>query len=129
MLTVVRRRGCGGRACVAGNRGIFVYKLLALLRATIYFSADIFTAPRMKAAATHRWISEIANEAVRDALSDDGADLDVLILIRNDGASGRRDPAATVASRSGAEAARREVILAHAAVVATFLTLRVRNGG
>jgi hypothetical protein len=53
-------------------------------RATIYFSADILAALRMKAAATHRSISEIANEAVRDALSDDAADLDALTLLRND---------------------------------------------
>ena len=53
-------------------------------RATIYFSADIFAALRMKAAATHRSISEIANEAVSDALSDDAADLDAFTVRRND---------------------------------------------
>jgi hypothetical protein len=53
-------------------------------RATIYFSADILTALRMKAAATHRSISEIANEAVRDALADDAVDLDTFTLLRDD---------------------------------------------
>jgi hypothetical protein len=53
-------------------------------RATIYFSADIFAALRMKAAATHRTISAIANEAVRDALSDDAVDLDAFTLLRDD---------------------------------------------
>jgi hypothetical protein len=53
-------------------------------RATIYFTADIFAALRMKAAATHRTISAIANEAVRDALSDDAVDLDAFTLLRDD---------------------------------------------
>jgi hypothetical protein len=55
-------------------------------RATIYFSADIFKALRMKAAATNRCISDIANEAVRDALSDDAVDLDAFTLLRDDAA-------------------------------------------
>jgi len=38
-------------------------------RATVYFSADIFKALRMKAAATHRSMSDMVNEAVRDALA------------------------------------------------------------
>ena len=53
-------------------------------RATVYFSPDIFAALRMKAAATHRSISEMVNEAVRDALSDDAADLDAFTLLRDD---------------------------------------------
>lgn len=53
-------------------------------RATIYFSADIFKALRMKAAATHRSISEMVNEAVRDALAEDAIDLDAFTLLRND---------------------------------------------
>jgi hypothetical protein len=53
-------------------------------RATIYFSADIFKALRMKAAATHRPISEIVNEAVREALAEDAIDLDAFTLLRDD---------------------------------------------
>jgi hypothetical protein len=53
-------------------------------RATVYFSADIFKALRMKAAATHRSISEMVNEAVRDALAEDAIDLDAFTLLRDD---------------------------------------------
>jgi plasmid stability protein len=42
-------------------------------RATVYFSADIFKALRMKAAATHRSMSELVDEAVKDALAEDAA--------------------------------------------------------
>jgi hypothetical protein len=53
-------------------------------RATIYFSADIFTALRMKSAATRRSISQMVNEAVRDALAEDAVDLDAFTLLRDD---------------------------------------------
>jgi hypothetical protein len=53
-------------------------------RSTIYFSADIFKALRMKAAATHRSISEMVNEAVRDALAEDAIDLDAIKLLGNE---------------------------------------------
>ena len=53
-------------------------------RATIYFSADIFKALRMKAAATHRSMSEMVNEAVKDALAEDAADLDSLTLLQDE---------------------------------------------
>jgi len=53
-------------------------------RATIYFSTDIFTALRMKAAATRRSISDLANEAVKDALADDAIDLDAIKLLRDE---------------------------------------------
>jgi hypothetical protein len=53
-------------------------------RATIYFSADIFKALRMKAAATHRSISEMVNEAVTDALAEDAIDLDAFTLLRDE---------------------------------------------
>jgi hypothetical protein len=51
---------------------------------TIYFSADIFKALRMKAAATHRSISEMVNEAVTDALAEDAIDLDAFTLLRDE---------------------------------------------
>ena len=53
-------------------------------RATIYFSADIFKAVRMKAAATHRSISEIVNEAVKNALAEDAIDFDAFTLLREE---------------------------------------------
>jgi hypothetical protein len=53
-------------------------------RATIYFSADIFTALRMKSAATRRSISHMVNEAVKDALAEDAVDLDAFTLLRDD---------------------------------------------
>jgi hypothetical protein len=54
------------------------------VRATVYLSADIVKALRMKAAATHRPISEIVNEAVRDALAEDATDLDAMALLRDE---------------------------------------------
>jgi predicted transcriptional regulator len=53
-------------------------------RSTIYFSTEIFKALRMKAAATHRTISEMVNEAVKDTLAEDAIDLDAIKLLRDD---------------------------------------------
>jgi hypothetical protein len=53
-------------------------------RATIYFSADILKALRMKAAATHRTISALADEAVKVSLAEDAIDLDAIKLLRDD---------------------------------------------
>ena len=50
-------------------------------RATIYFSADIHKALRIKAAATHRSMSDMVNEMVKDALAADAADLDAIMLL------------------------------------------------
>jgi hypothetical protein len=47
----------------------------AAIRATIYFEADIHKAIRLKAADTHRTLSDIVNEAVRAALREDQEDL------------------------------------------------------
>ena len=44
-------------------------------RATIYFDADLHKALRLKAADTHRSISEIVNDAVRQAMREDQEDL------------------------------------------------------
>jgi hypothetical protein len=44
-------------------------------RATVYFEPDLHRAIRLKAAHTHRSISEIVNDAVRMALRDDQDDL------------------------------------------------------
>jgi plasmid stability protein len=44
-------------------------------RATIYFEPDLHKALRLKAAETSRSITELVNEAVREALSEDAEDL------------------------------------------------------
>ena len=44
-------------------------------RSTVYFEADIHTALRIKAATTHQSVSEVVNEAVRNALREDQEDL------------------------------------------------------
>ena len=44
-------------------------------RATIYLDADIHQALRMKAAIQQRSVSELVNEAVREALHEDAEDL------------------------------------------------------
>ena len=44
-------------------------------RSTIYFDPDLHKALRMKAAETSRSITELVNEAVREALSEDADDL------------------------------------------------------
>ena len=45
-------------------------------RSTIYFDPDIHRALRLKAAATDRTISDVVNDAVRQTLSEDAADLE-----------------------------------------------------
>jgi plasmid stability protein len=44
-------------------------------RSTVYFESDIHDALRIKAASTHRSVSELVNEAVRQALAEDQEDL------------------------------------------------------
>ena len=44
-------------------------------RATIYFDPILHKALRLKAVETSRSVSELVNEAVRDALSEDAEDL------------------------------------------------------
>jgi plasmid stability protein len=46
-----------------------------LKRSTIYFDAALHTALRLKAAHSHRSVSEIVNDAVRAALAEDQEDL------------------------------------------------------
>jgi plasmid stability protein len=45
-------------------------------RSTIYFDPDLHRALRLKAAATDKSISDVVNDAVRQTLSEDAADLD-----------------------------------------------------
>lgn len=45
-------------------------------RSTIYFDPDLHRALRLKAAAMDRSISDVVNEAVRQTLSEDAADLE-----------------------------------------------------
>jgi hypothetical protein len=47
----------------------------AAVRATIYFEPELHKAIRLKAADTHRTLSDIVNEAVRAALREDQEDL------------------------------------------------------
>ena len=44
-------------------------------RATVYFDPELHRAIRLKAAHTHRSISEIVNDAVRLSLQEDAEDL------------------------------------------------------
>ncbi len=44
-------------------------------RATIYFDPDLHKALRLKAVETSRSVSELVNEAVKEALSEDAEDL------------------------------------------------------
>ena len=44
-------------------------------RATVYFDADLHKALRLKAAHTHRTISDVVNDAVRYSLREDADDL------------------------------------------------------
>ncbi len=44
-------------------------------RSTVYFEKDVHQALRIKAATTHRSLSEVVNEAVRNALREDQEDL------------------------------------------------------
>jgi hypothetical protein len=53
-------------------------------RATIYFEPRLHRAMRRKAAANDTTISEIVNDAVRDALAEDEADLKAFEERRNE---------------------------------------------
>ena len=44
-------------------------------RATVYFDVKLHRALRLKAAETDRSVSDLVNEAVRESLSEDAADL------------------------------------------------------
>ena len=44
-------------------------------RATVYFDSDVHRALRLKAAASDRSISDLVNDAVKAALTEDAADL------------------------------------------------------
>ncbi|HET7674921.1 MAG TPA: CopG family transcriptional regulator [Gammaproteobacteria bacterium] len=44
-------------------------------RSTIYFEPDLHQALRIKAATTHRSVSDIVNDALREALREDQEDL------------------------------------------------------
>lgn len=44
-------------------------------RSTVYFEPELHKALRLKAASSHRSLSELVNEAVRHALAEDQEDL------------------------------------------------------
>ena len=52
-------------------------------RATVYFDPKIHRALRLKAAETDRSVSDLVNQAVRESLSDDAADLEAFGRIRD----------------------------------------------
>jgi len=54
-------------------------------RSTVYFEAEIHQALRVKAATTHQSVSEVVNEAVRVALSEDQEDLNAFTQRANEG--------------------------------------------
>jgi hypothetical protein len=45
-------------------------------RATIYFNSDLHKALRLKAVETNQSLSELVNDAVREALAEDAEDLE-----------------------------------------------------
>lgn len=47
----------------------------ATKRSTVYFELEIHNALRLKAASTHRSVSDLVNEAVRRSLREDQEDL------------------------------------------------------
>jgi hypothetical protein len=49
------------------------------VRSTIYFEAALHEALRRKAAIAHRSMSDIVNDAVREALQDDAEDLTAFV--------------------------------------------------
>jgi plasmid stability protein len=53
-------------------------------RATIYFSADVHKALRLKAAASDRSVSDMVNDAVRIALGEDAEDMEAFATRRNE---------------------------------------------
>jgi hypothetical protein len=53
-------------------------------RATIYFDPDLHKALRLKAAETSRSITELVNDAVREALREDAEDLAVFSDRKNE---------------------------------------------
>jgi hypothetical protein len=56
----------------------------ARIRSTIHFEPDVHRALRLKAAATDRSISKVVNEAVRQALAEDAADLGMFVKRRRE---------------------------------------------
>lgn len=69
---------------LSGSRGVWRYNVKALQssdmgepkRATVYFDVKIHRALRLKAAEMDRSVSDLVNEAVRESLSEDAADLE-----------------------------------------------------
>jgi len=45
-------------------------------RSTVYFEPEVHQALRLKAAVTHRSVSDLVNEAVRNVLQEDQEDLE-----------------------------------------------------
>jgi len=56
------------------RRGVIVGSVEGSKRVTVYFDSEVHRALRLKAAATERTVSDLVNEAVRLALSEDVED-------------------------------------------------------
>lgn len=53
-------------------------------RATVYFTAEVHKALRLRAAASDRSISDMVNDAVRIALAEDASDLEAFSERQNE---------------------------------------------
>jgi len=53
-------------------------------RATVYFTAEVHKALRLRAAASDRSISDMVNDAVRIALAEDATDLEAFVERRGE---------------------------------------------
>ena len=53
-------------------------------RATVYFTAEVHKALRLRAAAADRSISDMVNDAVRAALAEDATDLESFVGRRSE---------------------------------------------
>ena len=53
-------------------------------RATVYFTAEVHKALRLRAAASDRSISDMVNDAVRVALAEDASDLEAFSERQNE---------------------------------------------
>ena len=67
----------GGRVTKRQNVQVTAMQATAT-RATIYLDRDLHDALRFKAAETHRSISEIVSDSVREALREDAEDLAII---------------------------------------------------
>ena len=73
----------------------------------------------MKAAATHRTISEVVNDAVRDALSDDAADLGAFALLNDEAVIAAKPDVVLVMDNAGDQSTSDDALLANPGIAQT----------